>query len=157
MIPNQIMINNVPFKVQEVENLTLNDEPHFGVYDPRNFEILINSQLPSERKHATLLHEVIHAISDDRNLQLSENDVDQLAKGLFATLVANPEILPETSDLKRIRTRITDEKVCGIRKLAAEGHLQNFIAKKFNCSQSSVSNIVTGARYSDVVCDKGTS
>lgn len=40
----------------------------------------------------TFLHEVVHAISNDRRLEMSEHQVDQVAAGLLALIVDNPDV-----------------------------------------------------------------
>jgi hypothetical protein len=39
----------------------------------------------------TFLHEAVHAIDNDRRLDLSEHQVDQIAAGMLAVMVDNPD------------------------------------------------------------------
>jgi hypothetical protein len=41
----------------------------------------------------TLLHEILHGISFNRDIGLSESQVDQVAAGLMALFVDNPELV----------------------------------------------------------------
>jgi Zn-dependent peptidase ImmA (M78 family) len=52
------------------------------ICDSKTLEIFINKNMPEENKRLTLLHEVIHMISDLLNLDLNESQVCGLSVAL---------------------------------------------------------------------------
>jgi Zn-dependent peptidase ImmA (M78 family) len=51
--------------------------------------IQIDSSNPRERQENTLLHEIIHLISDDLSLEFSEETVKRITTGLYQVLNDN--------------------------------------------------------------------
>lgn len=68
--------------------------PYYGYFMPRAQTIQIWDELTPSRRFVTLLHETIHAIEDDRQLDLPEETVDALARGLAAVLIDNGLVTP---------------------------------------------------------------
>ena len=65
-----------------------------GLLGEANFNtqiISINSLYPKEQQEATLLHEVIHVVNYTYNAGLDEDQVEKLARGLYATIRENPD------------------------------------------------------------------
>lgn len=55
--------------------------------------IVLVDKWPNEKQFRnTFLHEIVHAISDERSLGLSEKQVTQLTNGLIAVFEDNPSI-----------------------------------------------------------------
>ncbi|WMM24064.1 hypothetical protein RBU61_14185 [Tissierella sp. MB52-C2] len=91
-LPDKIVISGMEYKV------IITDEPLFcdniRAYGHINFDkkqILIDKTLRDSQGHIqTLIHEIIHGIVYDREINLKHDDeetiVDQLAKGLYQTL-----------------------------------------------------------------------
>lgn len=52
--------------------------------------IKIDANYPIEMQKSALLHEVIHGVSYSYNVGLSEDEVEKLARGLYATFKDNP-------------------------------------------------------------------
>lgn len=70
------------------------DQRYLGRITYQDGEILIDADAkrsPSQIAE-TFLHEVVHGISNDRDLELDERQVDQVAAGLLAVMVDNPDI-----------------------------------------------------------------
>lgn len=67
--------------------------PKLGESDSDHGKILILEGLERSVDEATLLHEVIHTISDHLGLDLEESQVSGIAQGLFALFKDNPEFL----------------------------------------------------------------
>jgi Zn-dependent peptidase ImmA (M78 family) len=55
--------------------------------------ISINEDISLNKRQETMLHELIHSISDDFNLDLNENAVCTLANILYATIKENKDII----------------------------------------------------------------
>jgi Zn-dependent peptidase ImmA (M78 family) len=60
-----------------------------GEYDPASGVIRVRAGLVAERRLQVLLHEVVHAVADDRLIDLSEDETEALALGLAALIVDN--------------------------------------------------------------------
>lgn len=61
-----------------------------GQCDSLNQQILIQEDLKYDTQKETLMHEVLHAISDEMNLDLTEAQVSGGSKGILAVLIDNP-------------------------------------------------------------------
>lgn len=86
---NEIKVAGI---VYPIENRTGNDLTGLlGYTDLNNAKIVISSQYPVNMQHQTLLHEILHAISYAYGADLTEQQVDSLAKGLYATIRDNPQ------------------------------------------------------------------
>jgi hypothetical protein len=86
-----VRINGKDFKVEylkEEETMPVADGFNF----PRKSLIKISKKLSREQKLDTLLHEVIHVIDYDCQLELSERQVHVLGTQLFGFLKDNPDI-----------------------------------------------------------------
>ncbi len=58
-------------------------------------KILICADQHAEDIPPTLLHEIIHAVSMERNLKMTENQVVNLANGLYEFILDNPKLARE--------------------------------------------------------------
>jgi hypothetical protein len=67
------------------------EEDDLGEFDPALQKIIVRKGQPLETEQDTLLHEVIHAIDSELNLNLSEKQVRGSATGLLAVLKDNPK------------------------------------------------------------------
>ena len=66
------------------------DPEHAGECRTLEQRILIEEGMKPDTQKDTLLHEVLHAISDEMDLELSEEQVTGAAKGILAVLMDNP-------------------------------------------------------------------
>lgn len=58
-----------------------------------NMEIELDTEQGKERRKESLLHEVIHAIEKDMEMEFTEKEVARLASGLFSFMRENPKIV----------------------------------------------------------------
>lgn len=58
-------------------------------------EILLNIDQSEDSLKSTLIHEITHYISDLLSLELSEQQVDGIAMGMFTVLKDNPKLIKE--------------------------------------------------------------
>lgn len=70
---------------------TMEEEDDLGEFDPALQKITIKKGQPLETEQDTLLHEVMHAVDSELNLNLSEKQVRGLATGILAVLKDNPK------------------------------------------------------------------
>lgn len=90
VFPQQVRLSGMTYGV--VESEVLLDET-VGVQSSKKLLIVIDKDLPTEAKASTLLHELLHALSDSLKLGLSENQVCRLEAGLFSLLRDNRDTL----------------------------------------------------------------
>lgn len=64
-----------------------------GEFDPNSGTIRIRAGLSPERRLQVAVEESLHAVEDDRSLDVPHRDIEQLALGLAALIVDN-ELLP---------------------------------------------------------------
>ena len=84
--PMILHIQGLPLAVNIVDypRVSESDSSNWGMYKAGEQEILIQSSLSEERKEETLLHEILHAVSYELGLNLSEHQVECLASGLYS-------------------------------------------------------------------------
>lgn len=64
-----------------------------GLCKPDDFEIVIDINQTAETKIHTLTHEVIHAIEQKLQLEMTEKQVDLISLGIIDLLRNNPNFL----------------------------------------------------------------
>lgn len=75
-------------KVKPHSTLIVGDEI-FGEINYNDLCIYINNTCNENEQKITLIHEVLHGISDTFDIGLSEEQVEKLGKGLFTVLTDN--------------------------------------------------------------------
>jgi hypothetical protein len=63
-----------------------------GESDHYHNQIRINGERPHTLVAETFVHEALHAIDNERRLDLTEHQVDQLAAGFLAMMIDNPDV-----------------------------------------------------------------
>lgn len=61
-------------------------------YEAREIRITTDESISIQQKEETLLHEIVHAINDDRDLELEEAHIRGISKGLYQALRDNKNI-----------------------------------------------------------------
>lgn len=61
--------------------------------------IRLNDVMPTDVRHSTLLHELVHLISNLTSIELSEVQVDVVAQGIFTLMKDNPEMVADIAGL----------------------------------------------------------
>ena len=87
-VPKTIKIGLYPYTVESIPHLKLND----GVWGSSNHvrrEIKVDSNLGLLERNQTLMHEVIHVISENFRCLLDEDNVERLANGIGELLFDN--------------------------------------------------------------------
>ena len=67
-------------------------EDELGELDPALQKITIKKGQPLETEQDTILHEIVHAIDNELNLDMKEKQVRGLATGILAVLKDNPRL-----------------------------------------------------------------
>lgn len=70
-----------------------------GAIDSDTCEISIESKTSNDKKQHIFIHEVVHGIADLYHLDLTEDEVDLLALGLFNLKRDNPRLGEEMNNL----------------------------------------------------------
>ena len=65
-------------------------EDHMGECRTYEQRILVEDGLQYDTQKETLFHEVLHAISDEMDIELTEEQVTGASKGVLAVLMDNP-------------------------------------------------------------------
>lgn len=68
-------------------------EDRFGDCDQNGCKIRIAAGLPHDVKRETTLHEVLHAIAMQMNLDVPEEHIRQFSIGLYAVMHDNPKLV----------------------------------------------------------------
>lgn len=89
--PERIKVISKRFTINYVQegegDLT---EDKMGLCDTLNQVIWVEEGLKYDTQRETLVHEILHAISDEMELGLTEVQVSGTAKGVLAVLIDNP-------------------------------------------------------------------
>lgn len=94
-----LRIGPTAYRVEYVDDPRINGTSTDGVIDPEESVIKIGAYLPRDRAAVVLWHEILHGIEIDRNISLTEREVDSLARGIVAMLIDNPEWLPRLAPI----------------------------------------------------------
>lgn len=98
IIPNKIIISGMVYEVKlEEKSLFCNNQRAYAHIDYDNKIISIDKGLQDTQGHCqTLLHEILHGIVYDRELDFAKDGeetlIDQLSRGLYQFLKDNPNI-----------------------------------------------------------------
>jgi len=93
-IPVRVKVGPFWYDVETKTHIASNDgEILQGQIHNGELKIVISEAFPFIRQRETFLHELLHAISCERTLDLDEHTVDQMSSGLTQVLTDNPNIL----------------------------------------------------------------
>lgn len=92
MRPAKLKILGKPFKVEFGNSAPLEDGD-MGDCNTEGQAITIREGQPLDNEQDSVLHEVIHAVSDYMEINLKEGQVTKLATGLLAVLKDNPKFV----------------------------------------------------------------
>lgn len=94
MFPTHINIRGLTYCVKQVDEIPpkscengKDDDIILGAWDYWKSTIEIRKDVPEERKRICLIHEMLHALAE--GMKLSEDQVDELAWGLYDALRRN--------------------------------------------------------------------
>ena len=88
-LPAAVRVGALMVAVEVLPGIGMLEEGRFGLYRAGSQRIEISGEIGHGMRIQTFLHELIHAISWERAIDLKERQVDQLANGLLAFLVDN--------------------------------------------------------------------
>ena len=94
-IPEKVKIGWKEFKVTVTEPsivLKSDNGDYYGDIYWDKSEIRLSSNNDDDQQQATLIHEILHGISDMFNLDLSEDTVLRLGNALYTVIKDNPEL-----------------------------------------------------------------
>lgn len=91
IVPETFTLFNQKWRIRTAEKFELIDD--LGQCRPDQFELLLNTDQCEESLRHTLLHELVHAIEQKLDLQLTERQTDLIALGLIDMLSNNPNLL----------------------------------------------------------------
>ena len=86
---------SIPVFVSNCKSKDLSDELEtvFGEWDLNRMTITLDEGCAPIHEKITLLHELIHAIDDLLNLDLTHQDIYSISQVLFSLLVDNPKLV----------------------------------------------------------------
>ena len=90
-IPDKIKISGIDYKIEIAKDYTddMNEAENRGRVVFRKGVIRILESYFPESKSRTLLHEIIHILDDDLDLDLTEQTIRRLTSGLYQVLKDN--------------------------------------------------------------------
>ena len=80
------------------ENSGAWEETAMGISCLTRQECCINSALEGDALSCTILHELIHIIEEINSMQLSEQDVSNIAVGFLSLIKRNPELIKQIQE-----------------------------------------------------------
>jgi hypothetical protein len=84
-IPNSIVIG--AYQPQIVIKENLRDDGYNGSYNTRTGELNVEAVIFGEMRDRVFLHEILHVIAQNYEVQLDESDITRLANGLLEFLL----------------------------------------------------------------------
>ena len=102
-IPNTVKIDGMEYKIIKCDTPIVDDDSKVlqGDIFYRKCEIRIDDRLNPQTSEMTLMHEIVHGIMHERNINMEtplETFVDELAKGFYNLLNDNPDMFKEVKE-----------------------------------------------------------
>jgi hypothetical protein len=99
-IPKTVKVGGITYDVVEVDHdLCVNQKEVHGKIEYNFCKITIRSDMQSKQlMELTFLHELVHAMARERNLDWGDNDelyTEELAKALHCVIKDNPDIFKD--------------------------------------------------------------
>ena len=92
LVPSVIQIGAIRIAAQRCRL----DDVTFGDSQSHPTAVIrIDDRLPDDQAASTMIHELLHVISDHWGLDLTERQVCSIEQALAALMVQNPELMPE--------------------------------------------------------------
>jgi hypothetical protein len=92
-LPERIIVGPYTYTMERVARLCNADHRRLlGEQDAGAFVIRLDEGLAPQRERVVILHELLHAIEDERTMDFSEEQVNQLAHALANLLLDNPDL-----------------------------------------------------------------
>jgi hypothetical protein len=88
-IPQSVNICGQKFTIIRLKQIIIDGKYCLGACSADECKILIKSGLHKEKAREVLLHECIHAISDNLNINLTENKVNTLSIEILRLIRSN--------------------------------------------------------------------
>lgn len=95
-IPDKVKIGWKDYKIEHASSeskLTVESGTCYGEIDYNEQIIRLNDKYSEEQKQCTLVHEVLHGISDMYQLNMPEGLVARLADAIYTVVKDNPNML----------------------------------------------------------------
>lgn len=96
IIPDSVKVGNFIYEVDVTDEvITFDNMVCNGLCDSHVQSIKLDNKLTQQNKERVFLHELVHAICFDKELDFGEETetvVDALAKGLHGVIVDNPSL-----------------------------------------------------------------
>jgi hypothetical protein len=89
---DEIRIGHIVYRVKRVKKLIREGGACHGYIDYNTHNLFIQTKFPLKEKE-TLLHEVIHGLSEFSKINLSEEQVGALANCLIMVMQDNPHLI----------------------------------------------------------------
>ena len=90
--PAAVKIIGKTYSVRYVSGKPLEDD-ELGEFDPDTQKISVKTGQPLEQEQDTVLHELVHAISHETDISMTERQVRPLATTLLGMLKDNPALV----------------------------------------------------------------
>jgi hypothetical protein len=90
--PASVRVLGREFAIAYVKGKPL-EKDELGEVDLHEYKIAVRDGLAADKEKAVALHEVVHAIDDILELNMTEKQVNGMENGLFAFLRENPRFI----------------------------------------------------------------
>lgn len=92
-IPSEVKIGYKNYNVNMIEgNLVEDNKVCYGTIDYDEGNIKLSNLYSNDQKKCTFIHESIHGIDDIMEIDLDEDQVRKLGKGVYQFIKDNPEV-----------------------------------------------------------------
>lgn len=105
-ILDKVKIGGLIYDVKVVDELYKDGQELLGWIQPDKLSIRLE-KAPRQIMEQVFIHEIIHGIDNEYNIDLSESQVDRIANGIYA-LIQDNDIFNGVTDCEAIRKEGTD-------------------------------------------------
>ena len=99
-IPNSVKIGWKRYDIQFAEERLNSGQELFGQIDYQTCKITLRGRNTQEQDECTLIHEILHGVSEMYGLNMEEELVERLANALYTLLVDNETTVKEVFGVK---------------------------------------------------------
>jgi Zn-dependent peptidase ImmA (M78 family) len=94
-IPNSVKIGWKRYNIRFAEERLNSGNELFGQIDYQTCTITLRGRNTQEQDECTLIHEILHGVSEMYGLNMEEEQVERLANALYTFLVDNEKTVQE--------------------------------------------------------------
>lgn len=88
-LPDEVKVRNETYRILKAKGVLLDDPECVGYCDPEHRVIAINVEQTEKQQLRTFIHEILHALSDEFNIDIKHKSIYKLEKAIYRFIKDN--------------------------------------------------------------------